>query len=150
MSNSLPEFAHLALHYPSLTGLGLNFCNSHHVPHRCSSDACLVFAMTSLLSSALHSGLQVTAAYRNFICASNSPVRWIPPGLITISIWPRRNLTQSERLYDLGKVTKLINGRNQDFPSVTVTLTPWGRLWGKKAVLKTRPAVELYLWASSP
>lgn len=54
-----------------------------------------------------------------------------------------RNLTQSERLYDLGKVTELINGRNQDFPSATVTralpLTPLGGLWGKKAVLKMLP-----------
>lgn len=57
MSNSLPEFAQIALYYPSLTGLGLNFCNLHDAPHRCSSDACLAFAMTSL-SSALHSGLQ--------------------------------------------------------------------------------------------
>lgn len=50
-----------------------------------------------------------------------------------------RNLTQFERLYDLGKVAKQINGR-QGFPSAPVThvllLAPLGRLWGNQAVLR--------------
>lgn len=56
-----------------------------------------------------------------------------------------RNLTQSERSYDLGKVTKLLSGK-PELPFAPVTpvllLPPLGRLGGNQA------ALQMPVWGS--
>lgn len=151
MSTSL-QFAHIAWHCLSLLDWVLNFYNSHHVSHRCSTRACLVFTMTSLLTSALHWEVQAIAAYSNFIYVPKSPVRWVPHRLITISIWPMRNNPIKEVVW-LGQSHKANKWQYQGLPSATVTqallLTPLGRLWGNQDPSKDA-GMGLYLWPPNP
>ena len=148
MSSSL-QLGHAAQPCHSLTGLGLELCNAHCVPHG--------YRQTPAWLSPWHhyfhllpSGLQATAAYSNCICAPSSPVR--ASQINYCFHWTHEKPDPIREIVWLGQSHKAIKWKTRASlcHSDSCAASPSPGKTGRKSGRSPDATVGLYLWPSTP